>query len=123
MPLRSWRWNASPSTIAALRFSRRKMCSKLCMTVVVPAPEDPVTATIGCLMDMCSGLCPEKRALAEQWREIWLVGARREFGVIALDTLDLIARAQNDRDALMQLLRRNLQQPSAPRGSCTTRLL
>jgi len=28
------------------------MCAKLFMTVVVPAPEEPVTAIIGCLIDM-----------------------------------------------------------------------
>jgi hypothetical protein len=35
-----------------LIFSRLKICVKLFMTVVVPAPLDPVTATIGCLTDM-----------------------------------------------------------------------
>jgi hypothetical protein len=28
------------------------MCAKLLMTVLVPAPEDPVTAMTGCLVDM-----------------------------------------------------------------------
>ncbi len=42
--------------ICALMPSRRKMCAKLFMTVVVPAPEDPVTAIMGCLMDTHSFL-------------------------------------------------------------------
>ena len=29
------------------------MCAKLFMTVLVPAPEEPVTAMTGCLVDMC----------------------------------------------------------------------
>jgi hypothetical protein len=28
------------------------MCAKLFITVVVPAPEEPVTAMTGCLIDM-----------------------------------------------------------------------
>jgi hypothetical protein len=32
--------------------SRLKICVKLFMTVVVPAPLEPVTAMIGCLTDM-----------------------------------------------------------------------
>ena len=37
---------------AALMPSRRKMCANAFITVVVPAPEEPVTAMTGCLMDM-----------------------------------------------------------------------
>ncbi len=37
---------------AALTFSRRKMFSKVRVTEVVPAPEDPVIAMIGCFSDM-----------------------------------------------------------------------
>src|SRR5262245_8827992 len=57
MPLRSCRWNESPSTTCALMPSRRKMWAKLCITVVVPAPLDPVTAMIGCLTDMRTPGC------------------------------------------------------------------
>jgi hypothetical protein len=32
---------------AALIFSRRKICSKVRITEVVPAPEEPVTAMMG----------------------------------------------------------------------------
>jgi hypothetical protein len=35
-----------------LMFSRRKMFSNARLTVVVPAPEEPVTAMMGCLIDM-----------------------------------------------------------------------
>src|SRR5438105_12191367 len=70
----------------ALMPSRRKMCAKLCITVVVPAPEEPVTAMIGCFTDM-SGfleptpgrasargsrqrLGPQQRALVEERRDV-----------------------------------------------------
>jgi hypothetical protein len=33
-----------------------KMCSKARFTVVVPAPDEPVTATTGCFFDMLSPL-------------------------------------------------------------------
>ena len=36
--------------------SRVKMCSKARFTVVVPAPDEPVTATTGCCLDMLSPL-------------------------------------------------------------------
>ena len=39
---------------AAFTPSRRKICSKVRRTEVVPAPEDPVTEMIGCLADMAS---------------------------------------------------------------------
>ena len=48
---RSYRWNESPSTIAALISSRRKMCWKVLVTEDVPAPDEPVMTTIGCLAD------------------------------------------------------------------------
>src|SRR5512134_1376432 len=38
--------------MAALMFSRRMMCSKASFTVEVPAPDEPVTAMMGCLLDM-----------------------------------------------------------------------
>ena len=34
-------WKLSPSMTAGLMPSRKKMCSKARLTVVVPAPEDP----------------------------------------------------------------------------------
>ena len=44
---RSKRWKLSPSTTAGMMPSREKMCSKARLTVLVPAPEEPVTATTG----------------------------------------------------------------------------
>jgi hypothetical protein len=38
--------------IAALRLSRRKMCWKARVTEVVPAPEEPVIAMTGFLIDI-----------------------------------------------------------------------
>ena len=46
---RSYLWKLSPSMTAARMFSRWKMCSKDVLTVVVPAPLEPVTAITGCL--------------------------------------------------------------------------
>ena len=37
---------------AASIFSRRKICSKMRFTEVVPAPEEPVIEMIGCLADI-----------------------------------------------------------------------
>ena len=45
------RLDASPSTTQASIPSRRKMCSKVRVTVVVPAPEEPVIETTGCRAD------------------------------------------------------------------------
>ncbi len=42
----------SPSITAAVIFSRSKMCWNATLTVVVPAPDEPVTATTGCFLDM-----------------------------------------------------------------------
>ena len=44
---RSWRWKLSPSITAAFTPSRRKMLSKVRVTEVVPAPDDPVIAMMG----------------------------------------------------------------------------
>ena len=54
MALRSYRWNASPSMKAASIFSRRKICSKMRFTEVVPAPDEPVIEMMGCFADMIS---------------------------------------------------------------------
>jgi hypothetical protein len=35
-------------------FSRLKICSKVRLTEVVPAPEEPVIEMMGCLIDMTS---------------------------------------------------------------------
>src|SRR2546430_2530456 len=99
--------------------SRRKMCAKLFMTVVVPAPEDPVTAIMGCLMDtQCSpelihrrtqrsrrSLRLEQRGLVKGGRGNRPVRAAFVFGVVALDPFDPFPRAEDQRNALMERLR------------------
>ena len=52
----------------ASTFSRRKICSKVRRTVVVPPPDEPVTEMMGCLTDIGSG--PEQAALAEERRAL-----------------------------------------------------
>src|SRR5919205_2409275 len=92
---RSYRWNASPSTMAALIFSRRKMCWNVFVTVVVPAPEEPVIAMTGCLADMdrlASGLAPaERRALVERRMVVTLLEAGVAPGLD--EALDAAARS------------------------------
>src|ERR1700678_1188546 len=102
----------------ALMPSRRKMCAKLFMTVVVPAPDDPVTAMMGCLMDMsCFRSEPrfaaEHRALVEKRRAVRMVHSAGVLGVIALDTVDFVAGTQNQRDALMQRFGDDVEQTLA----------
>src|SRR5687767_3720831 len=98
-----------------------KMPLNAFITVVVPAPEEPVTAMMGCLVDMggpsqerlqarrprlsrlkallqralvaMGAGVPVQRALLEQRRLVGLVGAGVELLVVALDALDLVARA------------------------------
>ena len=38
-------------------FSRRKICWKVRMTEVVPAPDEPVMTTTGCLVDIALLSC------------------------------------------------------------------
>src|ERR1700682_2270658 len=104
---------------SALMPSRRKMCAKAFITVVVPAPEEPVTAMTGWRADMVTAtrsgarFGPEQRAFVEQRRGIRSVGAAVELGVIALDALDFVARAEDHRDALVQCFGLHIQQPAA----------
>src|SRR5690606_1860620 len=108
--------------------SRRKMCSKLRMTVVVPAPDDPVTAPIGCFADMrlsssCSSLDAEQRSLREPGGAVALLEARGELAVISSAPLGLVARTADQRDALMETLGLN-GRDGAPAGrSRAARLL
>src|SRR6185312_179775 len=89
--------------------SRRKICSKVRMTEVVPAPEEPVTAMIGCLADMARPLerwNGEQAACAEQRRiDLKIV----VIAVVALDALHLLACAEYEADSLVQVLRRDIQ--------------
>src|SRR5690606_3355361 len=112
MVLRSWAWKLSPSMTAAVTPSRRKTSSKVRCTVLVPAPDEPVMATIGWRSDMVSppflwllselGVA-EQRARVEQ-RQIVLLAADEGLVVIALDALDLFLRAEHEADALVQAL-------------------
>src|SRR5207248_1063586 len=123
----------------ALMPSRRKMCAKLCITVVVPAPEEPVTAMIGCFTDM-SGLPeptpgragargsrqrlgPEERALVEERRDIRPVRAAQVLGVVALDALHLVARAEDQRHALVEREQIHLHEALAAGRRATPGLL
>src|SRR5262252_2174900 len=109
--------------------SRRKMCAKLRITVVVPAPEEPVTAMIGCLTDMRvltdsdARFRAEQRALVEQRRAEWPVGATLELGVVAFDALDFVARTHDQRYALVQLIRLHLHDALVTGRRQTARLL
>ena len=49
---------------AARTCSRRKIWSKMFLTDVVPAPDEPVMAMIGCLADMRRLLPDPERSLA-----------------------------------------------------------
>src|SRR6186713_2700224 len=87
-------------------FSRRKICSKVRMTEVVPAPEEPVTAMMGCLADMLLSLLLgrgfEQAACTEQRRVIFEVVV---IAVVALDPFDFIACTEYKSDPLMGRLR------------------
>src|SRR6202162_6668761 len=94
------------------------MRAKLFKTVVVPAPEEPVTAIIGCWRDTQNSpelthprtqrskpcLRPEQRAFVKERRAERPVCAAFVFGVVTLDPFDLVARTQDQRNALMQRL-------------------
>src|SRR5207244_5153521 len=108
----------------ALMPSRRKMCAKLCITVVVPAPEEPVTAMIGCFTDTSGFLAPtpgrasargsrqrlgpEERPLVEERRDVRPVRAGLVLGVVALAVVELVARAEDQRHALIKRERMHL---------------
>src|SRR3977135_3455779 len=100
--------------ICALMASRRKICAKLFITVVVPAPDDPVTAMMGCWVDISKPRLGSKhRALVEERRDKRTVRAADMLSVIAFDTLDFVAGAQNQRNALVQRFRHEVEQAFA----------
>src|ERR1700730_16740288 len=110
--------------ICALMPSRRKMCAKLFITVVVPAPDDPVTAMMGCLADMSKPrLGSEHRAFVEQRRDVRTVDAAGVLGVIAFDTFDFVVGTEDQRDALMERVRHHVEQAVASGGGAAARLL
>src|SRR5688572_10669129 len=84
----------------ASTFSRRKICSNVRRTVVVPPPEDPVTEMMGCRTDIDS--VPEQAALAEE-RRTFHQSARVD--VIARQLGDLAGRTEDERRPLVQALR------------------
>src|SRR5581483_2653158 len=105
-------------------FSRRKMCSKVRMTEVVPAPEEPVTAMMGWRADMSiSALSDpggEQAACAEERRlELEFV----VIAVIALDSFDLVTRTEHEADALVGRLRLDFENWSLPRARPAASLL
>ena len=86
------------------------MFSKVRVTDEVPAPDEPVMAMMGWRSDMAGspegliwsvrvGSVAEQAAFAEQ-RVVQL--ARRRLAVVALDALDLVFRAEDQPDALVQ---------------------
>src|SRR6516164_6675374 len=83
--------------------SRRKICSKVRRTDVVPAPDDPVTEMMGCFTDTIhSGklrFSGKQTASSEQRRNLAL---RRVAEVIALDPFHLLTCSENERHALVQ---------------------
>src|SRR5487761_514052 len=103
--------------------SRRKICSKVLLTEVVPAPEEPVTAMIGWRADMAiasSDVLREEPARGEQ-RHVEL-----EFvvvAVVALDALDLRARAEHEANALMQALGNHIEDRPMPGARAPSGLL
>src|SRR3982074_1941218 len=95
---------------AAFTCSRRKICSKVRITDVVPAPEDPVTAMIGCLADMLlrppSGVRSEQATCSEERRVVFELVV---IAVIALDALDLVAGPEHESNPLVRGLRLHLE--------------
>ena len=93
---------------SALMPSRRNMCAKAFITVVVPAPDDPVTAMTDVGLTWCDA--PDQARASGRNSErslnsgevIGAVGAAVELGMIALDALDFVARSEDHRNALMQ---------------------
>src|SRR3954470_17244566 len=83
--------------------SRRKIWSKVCLTVVVPAPEEPVTEMMGCRADIASRSPsgPEQAAVPEEGRALAVPCAA---GAVVGDALDLLAIAEHERHALVQRL-------------------
>src|SRR5687768_12892644 len=96
--------------------SRRKIWSKVCLTVVVPAPEEPVTEMIGCFL--LKGSAPEQAAPAEERGGLG-------FGevVVGGDALHLLGRAEDEGGALVQARRALVEQPVAAVGGAAAGLL
>ncbi len=92
--------------MAAFTPSRRKMFSKVRVTDVVPAPDEPVMAMMGWRSDMVRprdlkmGLINRETGCAVATGALELDLDR--LGVVTLDALDLILRTEDQADALVQ---------------------
>src|SRR6185295_12010280 len=108
---------------AAATRSRRKIWSNVRMTEVVPAPDEPNTAMMGCVADMAAPPrlrgTPQDVARAEQGRFIFETVV---LAVVALDALDFRARAEDEADALLQALGFERQNGLAARARASPRL-
>src|SRR5208337_4839281 len=77
-------------------FSRRKIWSNVFLTDVVPAPEEPVIAMMGCLIDILVGsvlrsLSAEETAFPEKRSALSGVA----FAVVEADSFHLVLRAED----------------------------
>src|SRR6185312_9342476 len=110
--------------IAALTCSRRNMFENVRVTEVVPAPEEPVMAMIGCSSDIVvllqSRCCTEQAAHGEQ--RLFAV-ARVAFEVITLDALDFRARAEYETDLLVQRVGSHVEHAFVARARASAGLL
>src|SRR5689334_6567261 len=103
--------------------SRRKICTKVFFTDVVPAPDEPVTEMIGCLTDMAAasrfepggrrrvadgGSGSEHVALPEERRQL-AAAAAPAVRMVGGDASHFAARAEDERHALMQRRRDEIE--------------
>src|ERR1700722_7082697 len=93
--------------------SRRKMCSKVRRTEVVPAPEEPVTEMMGCFADIASPSEPHQTAAAEKRR---MLSRELRIGVIARDQTHDLIRAEDERCAGVNVGRLNIENAAGAIG-------
>ena len=88
--------------MAAVTFSRRKMFSKVRVTEVVPAPDEPVMAMMGCLTDMAQTFSNQSIAkqgsLGKQRRVVFFF---KRFMVVLLNPLYFVFRTKHQTNTLM----------------------
>src|SRR5688572_23412277 len=100
---------------AAFTPSRRKICANVRMTDVVPAPDEPVIEMIGCLRDIplpfSAGCGAEQATFAVERRIVRVVVV---LLVVALDQLYLVGRPEDERDALVQCVRQDVEDSLPP---------
>src|ERR1044071_7052152 len=108
---------------AAVTRSRRKICSNVRMTEVVPAPDEPVTAMMGCVADM--GTPPRLRGTAQnvaRTEQRRFVFETVVLAVVALDALASRAAPEHEADALIQAFRFHRQDGFAAGAGAPARL-